>query len=345
MSSEDRGPERVDDPTGDVLDDHLLGGPAARTAPEVAAELGTDVDFVHESWRALGLSAVDDDERIFTDDDVRALREILELAAAQHLDPSTVTTLLRSTGHTMDRLVLWQAEALVGDLVERQGFDPVAARLELLDRLPGIAPVLERQLTHAWRRQLAAYAGRYAVEFSHAREQGVTGEGELRLARAVGFADIVDFTKRTAGFESIELAHFVQDFESGARDVIAAAGARVVKTIGDAVLYVADDVATGAEVALGLAEAPATRGEHGVPVRVSLVWGRVLARFGDVFGPSVNLAARLVDIADPGTVLVDRGTAGLLADDARFALTARPGVEVQGLGVVEPVQLQRAYRG
>ncbi|GMA22319.1 hypothetical protein GCM10025864_00780 [Luteimicrobium album] len=137
----------------------------------------------------------------------------------------------------------------------------------------------------------------------------------------------------------------MQDFESGARDVIAAAGARVVKTIGDAVLYVADDVATGAEVALGLAEAPATRGEHGVPVRVSLVWGRVLARFGDVFGPSVNLAARLVDIADPGTVLVDRGTAGLLADDARFALTARPGVEVQGLGMIEPVQLQRAYRG
>ena len=345
MSSEEQGPAAVGDQPDNVLDDHLLGGPAGRTAPEVAAELGTGVEFVHESWRALGLPAVEDDARIFTDEDVRALGEILELAAEQRLDPSTVTTLLRSTGHTMDRLVLWQAEALVGDLVERQGFDPVAARLELLDRLPGIAPVLERQLTHAWRRQLAAYAGRYAVEFSHARDQGVHDQSELRLARAVGFADIVDFTKRTAGFESIELAHFVQDFESGARDVISAAGARVVKTIGDAVLYVADDVATGAEVALGLAEAPATRGEHGVPVRVSLVWGRVLARFGDVFGPSVNLAARLVDIADPGSVLVDRGTAGLLADDARFALTARPGVEVQGLGMIEPVQLQRAYRG
>ncbi|MGC5167355.1 adenylate/guanylate cyclase domain-containing protein [Luteimicrobium sp. DT211] len=346
-SEEDREAGAVDDQAVDDqgLDDHLLGGPAARTAPEVAADLGTGVEFVHESWRALGLSAVDDDERIFTDEDVRALQEILQLADDQHLDQGTVTTLLRSTGHTMDRLVLWQAEALVGDLVEQQGLDPVAARLELLERLPVIAPVLERQLTHAWRRQLAAYAGRYAVEFSHAREQGVSGHAELRLARAVGFADIVDFTKRTAGFESIELAHFVQDFESGARDVISAAGARVVKTIGDAVLYVADNVATGAEVALGLAEAPTTRGEHGVPVRVSLVWGRVLARFGDVFGPSVNLAARLVDIADPGSVLVDRGTAGLLADDARFALTARPGVEVQGLGAIEPVQLQRAYRG
>jgi len=80
-------------------------------------------------------------------------------------------------------------------------------------------------------------------------------------------------------------------------------------------------------------------------VRVSLVWGRVLSRFGDVFGPSVNLAARLVDIAEPTTVLVDRETAGLLAGDQRFALTAQPETEVQGLGTIEPVRLQWAYRG
>ena len=68
-------------------------------------------------------------------------------------------------------------------------------------------------------------------------------------------------------------------------------------------------------------------------------------RFGDVFGPSVNLAARLVDIAEPTTVLVDRETAGLLAGDQRFALTAQPETEVQGLGTIEPVRLQWAYRG
>ena len=114
----------------------------------------------------------------------------------------------------------------------------------------------------------------------------------------------------------------------------------------DAVLYVADDVATGARVALGLAEAGGREEDVDVPpVRVSLVWGRVLSRFGDVFGPSVNLAARLVDIAEPTTVLVDRDTAGLLASDQRFALTAQPETEVQGLGTIEPVRLQWAYRG
>lgn len=327
------------------LDATLLGGPAELTLTELAASAGATTDEVRAYWQALGLPVVEGDERIFTDDDVQAIVRLRRIAELEHLDPRTVTTLVRSVGHTMERLVLWQAEAVVGDLVEEQGMDPVAARLELLDRLPVLAPLLEAQLRHSWRRQLAAYATRYAVEFGAAREHGASGEQELQLARAVGFADIVDFTKRTAGFGSIELAHFVQDFESGARDVVTASGGRVVKTIGDAVLFVADDVGAGAQVALGLAEAPTTVGTRGVPVRVSLVWGRVLSRFGDVFGPSVNLAARLVDIATPGTVLLDRETASRLAVDARFALTAEEPADLQGLGRIEPVRLQRAYRG
>jgi len=69
----------------------------------------------------------------------------------------------------------------------------------------------------------------------------------------------------------------------------------------------------------------------------------VLSRFGDVFGPSVNLAARLTAEADPGTVLLDPATAALLAGDADFALTEKPPREVQGLGQIAPVRLQRAY--
>lgn len=335
------------DPSGRAahLDATLLGGPADLTLEELADRAGASVDEARAYWQALGLPVSEGADRAFTDEDVRALAAWRRLADDQHLEERTLTTLVRSAGHTLDRLVMWQAEAIVGDLVEHQGLDPVAARLELLDRLPTLAPVLEDQLRHSWRRQLAAYASRYAVEFGAAREHGTSGEQELQLTRAVGFADIVDFTKRTAGFDSIELAHFVQDFESGARDVVTAAGGRVVKTIGDAVLFVADDLASGADLALGLAEAPTAVGTHGVPVRVSLVWGRVLSRFGDVFGPNVNLAARLVDIATPGTVLLDRATADLLADDARFALTAEEPAAVQGLGTVEPVRLHRAYRG
>jgi len=328
-----------------VLDEALLGGPRTLTLEHLAQRAGVGEDRLRAYWQALGLPITEDEEHAFTELDAQALADVFAFAESERLDERALTTLIRSTGHTTERLVLWQVEALVEHVTRRFDLDDTSARLLVLDRLPELAPVLEEQLLHAWRRQLAAVAGRFAVEFSQARATAVD-EHELPLPRAVGFADIVSFTQRTRGLGSSELAEFVQAFETSARDVITAAGGRVVKTIGDAVLYVADDVATGARVALGLAEAGRSAEDVDVPpVRVSLVWGRVLSRFGDVFGPSVNLAARLVDIADPTTVLVDRDTAGMLARDPRFALTAQPEREVQGLGTIEPVRLQWAYRG
>lgn len=292
------------------LEDRLLGGPRELSLVELAERAGGDVDEVRLYWHALGLPTRGDDERAYTATDADVLRELLGAAHRFQLSARTAVSLVRSVGHTTDRLVLWQVEALVEQVAERYGLDDVSARLTVLDRLADLSPVLERQLVHAWRRQLAAIARRFDEELSGARDPGAGGD-ELPLARAVGFADVVGFTRRTADLGPHELADFVQGFEAQARDVVTAAGGRVVKTIGDAILFVADDVARGSAVALGLAE---TFGTHAAtPVRVSLVWGRVLSRFGDVFGPSVNLAARLTDVADPGTVLVDAATAALLA--------------------------------
>ncbi|WP_336706328.1 adenylate/guanylate cyclase domain-containing protein [Oerskovia sp. USHLN155] len=340
-------PPSAPSPVEADLDEALLGGPRALTVEGLAERAGLTERQVRSYWQALGLPITEQQEQMFTEDDAVALEEIYSVAEREKFDDRSLTTLIRSMGHTTERLVLWQVEALVEHMTKRFDLDDTSARLLVLDRLPDLAPVLETQLRHAWRRQLAAVAARFTVEFSEARAGDVTDSQALPLPRAVGFADIVSFTKRTAGLGSSELAEFVQLFETRARDIITAAGGRVVKTIGDAVLYVADDVATGARVALGLAEEGERAGEgmEVPPVRVSLVWGRVLSRFGDVFGPSVNLASRLTEIAEPTTVLLDRETAALLSRDSRFALTAQPEREVPGLGVIEPVRLQWAYKG
>lgn len=336
-------PPEVDPDRGRLLDEAILGGPRSLTLDALVERTDMDLDLLRAYWRVLGLPVIEN-ETTFTDDDAQALRDIARIAEEEDLSDRSLTSLVRSVGHTTERLALWQAEALVEHMAQRHQLDDTSARLLVLDRLPSLAPVLEAQLVHAWRRQLAALAGRWSVEFSGARAADETGEGELPLPRAVGFADIVSFTTRTASLRSHELSDFVSDFEAGARDVVTSAGGRVVKTIGDAVLFIADDVEAGAQVALGLAGAGRDGAEDNVPpVRVSLVWGRVLSRFGDVFGPSVNLAARLTDEAEPGTVLLDPATAALLAGDSRFALTAKPAREVQGLGVIAPVRLQWAY--
>lgn len=329
-----------------VLDQALLGQPRVLTAGALAEEAKVSQEFLYDYWRALGLPIAEDHKTAFTHADAAAVSEIAELATREGYSDDTVTTLVRSVGHTTDRLALWQVESLVDHAVSSRGMTDAEARREVLDQLPALLPILESQLLHAWRRQIAALAGRYAIEFaSHDEPAGAVGE--LPLPRAVGFADIVSFTRRTAGLGPRDLAEFVQGFESKARDLITAFGGRVVKTIGDAVLFIADDVATGAQVALGLAEQGAA-GETGPighaapPVRVSLVWGRVLSRFGDVFGPTVNLASRLCEESDPGQVLVDQATALALADDARFVFTLQDSRELQGVGDVAPLELTRA---
>ena len=356
-----RGPAADPSPSSaprrpEELDALLLGGPRTLSARDLARRTGLDLEDVRTFWRTLGLPSHDDDEVLFTEDDAQALGMAASLVTEHGLAMRTVVTVVRALGHTSDRLALWQVEALVEDMSTRYGLDDTSARLVVLDRLRDLAPLLERQLVHSYRRQLAAVAARYAAEFGHARDVG-SDAGRLPLARAVGFADMVSFTRRTAGLGSTDLSLFVQRFETAARDVVTSAGGRVVKTIGDAVLFIADNPGTGAAVALGLADAfgasldvEAAHGAGGLaegargvaPVRVSMVWGRVLSRFGDVFGPTVNLAARLTDVAEPSTVLVDPGTAQVLAGDPRFRLTETPVRDLPGFGEVAPYRLETA---
>lgn len=335
------------------LVEELLKGPRRLSLDELAEASGLTPRFVQRYWQLIGLPVTDPQAREFTDDDAASLGELATVAAAEQLDDRTMATLIRSVGHSTERLALWQFEALVDHMSRRHDLDDPAARLQVLRELDRLAPALEEQLVHAWRRQLAALAGRISVEFGeggvHDELAPVRDGGELPLPRAVGFADIVAFTRLTASLHASEFTSFIQAFEARARDIVVANGGRVVKTVGDALLFIADDVATGAAVALGLAEAADSGDEvtgiAGRPVRVSLVWGRVLSRFGDVFGPSVNLASRLTDEAEPSTVLTDAATAALLADDDRFRTVPLAPREVPGLGSLAPVRLEHVAGG
>jgi adenylate cyclase len=321
------------------LEDQLLGGPRTLSLADVAERAGADIEEVRLFWHALGLPTLEDRAIAYTEADAEAVGLLHRASQAYDVSDRTAVSLVRSIGHTTDRLVLWQVEALTEHLAHRHDLDDVSARLLVLDRLGEIAPLLEQQLVHAWRRQLAALAARIASEFGSSRGRPSGDDDELPLARAVGFADMVSFTQRTARLGAHELADFVQHFETRARDVVTANGGRVVKTIGDAVLFVADDVRSGAEIALGLADT--FHAGAATPVRVSCVWGRVLSRFGDVFGPSVNVAARLTAEAEPGTVLLDPGTAAEVRSLGGYHLVELTERAIDGIGALRPVRLER----
>jgi adenylate cyclase len=165
---------------------------------------------------------------------------------------------------------------------------------------------------------------------------------------AACFVDIVGYTAHSKTLTEAELAEWVEYFEQQATDTVVEHGGRVIKTIGDEILFTADDPAAAAEMALTLTERGRDEEDAFPAVRAGLAWGDVLSRLGDVYGPTVNVASRLTSVARPGTVVVDRGMYDALTggddaetgpDDPRLKRLRR--VSVKGYSRLEAWRLRR----
>jgi len=329
-----------------ALEAKLLGGERKLRRREVAAGAGVSILSARKIWRALGFPNFGDEDVAFTERDQAALSSILDLVRAGLLTEEAAISVTRSIGQMTDRMVVWQIEALVEDMVSEQGIPDAVARKQLVAQLPALVDSLEEILVYSYRRQLNAGVQRLAVRAEaglQASEEGREGDEDdspLPLARAVGFADLVSYTSLSRRMNEKTLAQLVQRFENKCAEIISVGGGRLVKTVGDEVLYIAETPAAGAEISLALAQA-FTEDEILPQCRVSMVWGRILSRLGDIYGPTVNLAARLTTLAQPGTVLVDAMTAAALGQDDRFVLVPQKSENVRGFGEIHPVMLAR----
>ncbi len=329
-----------------ALEHRLLGGERSLRRRDIAAGAGLSLLSARKLWRALGFPNLGDEDLAFTERDQAALSTVVDLVRSGKLTEEAAISVTRAIGQMTDRMVVWQVEALVEDLVHQQGVPDAVARKRLVSELPSLVDALEEMLVYSWRRQLNAGVQRLAVRAeaglisSEEGREGDEDDAPLPLARAVGFADLVSYTSLSRRMNEKTLAQLVQRFENKCAEIISVGGGRLVKTVGDEVLYIAETPAAGAEISLALSQA-FTDDAILPEARVAMVWGRVLSRLGDIYGPTVNLAARLTALADPGTVLVDSMTAAALEQDERFVLDPRPAEDVRGFGEILPVQLCR----
>lgn len=316
-----------DTPASSSLERELLGGDRRYTRREVADLAGVPIDAARRLWRALGFADVDDDNVAFTDRDVEALRTVTRLVDMGVLDDETQLTMTRALGQSLARLAEWQVSAITEVM---GGGRPLAAE-DAAVAARDLVPVMESLLTYVWRRHLDATAVR-ALENAEETTGGTS---------VVGFADLVGFTSLTRHVDDRELAAVVECFERVASDAVAELGGRVIKTVGDEVMFAADQPDVGAEIALRLLEAVTAEDE--LPgVRIGLAYGEVLARLGDLYGEPVNLAARLTSVARPDSVLVDRELAARLEDDSRWRLRRLTPRPVRGYALLQAVRLRRA---
>jgi class 3 adenylate cyclase len=307
---------------GDVL--QWSGRPiySLRTAAEA---LGVPTEEVAHAWAVVGLTVADPEQPALSQADVDGLATWVAMRAVVGNDAALGW--LRVLGAAMARL----AEA--GSTVIRLGQPDI-------------------QMTHTQDELTTARAYRAAAEFiprlgvlidavyrhhtisARAHFERVIRDTSASVTCGVGFADLSGFTALTQRLTPAELSGLLDEFNNTVADVVHTDGGRVVKFIGDEVMWVTSTPERLMKVAIDLVEHPRAR-EAGLQVRAGLGYGQVLAIGGDYFGNPVNLAARLVAAAAPGQILA--------ASDVRDELAEWPAIPLEPLplkGFESPV---RAY--
>lgn len=304
------------------------------TPEQIVAETGATLDQARRLWRALGFPEYAGDRPAFTRADAGALRTVMQGIEGGEVDFDTTLALVRATGQTMARLADWQVGTLVGRLEEfSEPGEGDNTRLHAAIRLiDNVERPFEDLLVYAWRRHLAAAVAR--IEALGAAEESLN-----TTTLTVAFADMVSFTALSNTLPEDHIGDLVEVFESRCGDAVAGSGGRVIKSLGDSVLFVHDDAAGAVSAAEGILRVIG-RDTRLPDVRIGMATGAITMRLGDVFGPPVNLAARLTTVARRNRVVSDHATADLLSPEI-FDTQALPARPVRGFGEVEPVVVRR----
>jgi adenylate cyclase len=300
-------------------------------AATVAAKVGISVELLHRILLASGVSLRDDD---FRESDAETFQLFGEGAAI--FGEEATLQLTRAMGSSMARvadaalsmfLVNIEAPLRESGAGENSLAQATEVAVEALAQVPQVLAGLFRLHVQA------------AISRQRIATRTASGPGLANLA--LGFVDLVGFTPFSYDLPAEELAAFVEAFEARANDVITARGGRVVKHIGDEVMFVVTDGAVACDIALSLVETFGS--ETGGAPRGGVGFGTVVARGGDYYGSVVNLASRIVDTAVPGEVLVDtatRASAAAITDGLVFDAAGRRMLK----GFDDPVPLWSVTR-
>jgi adenylate cyclase len=320
-----------------AVDRLMLPGREHHTGDDLYGAVALDPGVPTRLWRALGFADEAGAQDAFTEQDLEALQLVYGLVSLGLASLETTVQLTRVMGSSMERF----AEALAGAFEPPghggagRGFLPpgVDDRLAIAEQVAFasevVLPSVERLILYAWRRHMQAAMRRRVTLI-----RDVAGQDAHLPALTVAFADMVGFTALSQQLSDDDLARVVDRFEAVAHDTVVAGGGRVVKMIGDEVMYVTEFPRQGLEIAFLLVDAYADD-ELLSDVRVGMATGRVLARDGDYFGSVVNRASRIVNIADAGTVLVSTEVRDAVAEYQDVVFVPLRARELKDFGRVE----------
>ena len=277
----------------------LSAGERRYTLEEVVEEAGMERPLVVRLWRALGMPEPESDAPVFDEEDLASLKD-----AGRFLDAGIPEDEFLSLTRTMSQALSGVAAsigtAFAGAFL-REGDTEAKLALRYAEGTRELLPLLDQTVVR--------------MLHLHLRERSrsaVIGEAELASGSlpgsqrvAVCFADLVGFTKLGERLPSEELGSVAGRLAELAGEV-AESPVRMVKTIGDAAMLVAPAPEQLLRSTFDLLDAVERAGQDFPRLRVGASWGPALNRSGDWYGRTVNLASRITDVAEPGTVIATR---------------------------------------
>lgn len=310
-----------------VLAQQVIGDVARYSLDEVVERTGLEADVLVRIRAAAGLPTGD----TFTDTDLRWAELVSGL-----LDVLPVEVVIRSArarGAALATIARSDVSMIRDELMlpmRHAGADDLTVSVALAEMTRSLEPVAREILDADYRLHLQRQLSSELVAVA-AR----TDAQEIELS--VGFVDVVGYTALSSRIDPAGLDQVLDRFEQRIIDVLAGRNdVHLVKYLGDAAMLVAPDPLPLADAMLELTSEVEFLSD--APLRGGMAHGDVLVREGDYFGPPVNLAARLTDIARPWRVLAADELSDTLSVpyDTRRILPTR----IRGVGLRRPVAVR-----
>jgi adenylate cyclase len=303
------------------LEDLFPPGEKEFTLEDAAEETGLEPELIERIWLSMGFAR--QELGMLNEEDMQALRWVASVLAAG-FPLVAFLQLTRVYGQSLSQIADAETRLFhiyVHEPLMREGVPSLEMAEEMANLGRDLLPLASPIMDYIHQRYLGYFSEQDVVGHMEADVDSDSALGRIRVA--IAFVDLAGYTRYVEEEGEEEALSYVERFIDAVGDTLPE-GARVVKTIGDEVMVVGQDVSSLVDWAVGFSRLYAN--ERPAP-RIGVNAGPVLYRDGDYFGREVNLASRVVARARGGEVLVT----GQVLDEVRD----RGHLQVDSIGQVK----------
>jgi adenylate cyclase len=296
------------------------------TLRDASSETGLEPALIERFWTSIGLPATELES--LSEEDLEALRYAASVLGAG-FPAVAFLQLCRVYGQALSQIADAEVRLFhiyVHEPLMREG----VPGLQMAEEMEGLArdllPIASPLMDFVHRRFLQHFVEQDVVGHMETELEAASAERGLgRVRAAIAFADLAGYTRFTEEEGDEEALSMVERFVDGVSNTLPG-GARVIKTIGDAVMVVGHRIGALVDWAVGFVGSFEERPEP----RIGIHWGTTLYRDGDYFGREVNLASRVVAHARGGEVLVTDAVVEAVRGSAHLRFEGIGEVKLKG---------------